>query len=451
MRRSEALQGVRMIRFRSVLGRYEADELNQIEAAEMLGVSERTFRRWCRRFEDDGEAGLLDRRLGRPSAKRVPADDEAEIERLYRTRYQGFTAQHFHEHLVRDHLFRWGYTKVKLILQAKGLLEKAPRRGVHRRKRPRRPLPGMMLHQDGSRHAWLEGQPALDLIVTMDDATSEIYSAFLVDEEGTASTFRALLEVITRHGLPLSLYTDRGSHYFHTPEAGGKVDREQPTQVGRALGQLSVEHIAAYSPQARGRSERMFGTLQGRVPRELALAGITTVEAANAWLRDTHMAEHNARFATEPEQEGSAFVAPAGLELAETLCIQEERIVGNDNCVSYENRKLQIPESPLRSHFVKATVKVHQYPDGGLAVFHGRRCLGRYDGAGVPIGEPAGDPGQNARSVPSGREPRTVLGAVKDAGAPLRGCFAILDRACARCTELNAAGTKKRSRAEQRN
>ena len=176
MRRSEALQGVRMIRFQSVLERYEADELNQIEAAEMLGVSERTFRRWCRRFEEEGETGLSDRRLGRPSGKRVPADDEVEIERLYRTRYQGFTARHFHEYLMRDHLYRWSYTWTKLFLQSKGLLDKAPRRGVHRRKRPRRPLPGMMLHQDGSRHAWLEGQPAMDLIVTMDDATNTIYS-----------------------------------------------------------------------------------------------------------------------------------------------------------------------------------------------------------------------------------------------------------------------------------
>jgi Winged helix-turn helix len=243
MRRTEALQGVRMVRFRSVLGRYEADELNQIEAAEMLGVSERTFRCWCRRFEEEGEA---------------------EVERLYRTRYRCFTAQHFHEHLVRDHLFRWSDTWTKLFLQSKGLLDKAPRRGVHRRKRPRRPLPGMMLHQDGSRHGWLEGRDPVDLIVTMDDATSEIYSAFLVDEEGTASTFRALLEVCGRHGLPLSLHTDRGSHYFHTAEAGGKVERDRPTQVGRAPGQLSVEHIAAYSPEARGRSEHMFGTLQCR-------------------------------------------------------------------------------------------------------------------------------------------------------------------------------------------
>jgi transposase len=273
MRRSEALQGVRMVRFRSVFDRYEGSELNQIEAAELLGIGERTFRRWCVRFEAEGEAGLSDRRLGRPSAKRVPADDEAEIERLYRTRYRGFTARHFHEHLVSEHRFRWSYTWTKLLLQSKGLVEKAPRRGVHRRKRPRRPLPGMMLHQDGSRHAWLAGHPAMDLIVTMDDATSEIYSAFLVEEEGTSSTFQALLEVFVRHGLPLSLYTDRGSHYFHTPEAGGKVDRTQPTQVGRALAQLSVEHIAAYSPEARGRSERLFHTLQDRVPRELCWPG----------------------------------------------------------------------------------------------------------------------------------------------------------------------------------
>src|SRR5271163_4680788 len=227
MRRSEALQGVRMIRFRSVLGRYEADELNQIEVAEMLGVSERTFRRWCRRFEEEGEAA---------------------IERLYRTRYRGFIARHFHEHLVREHLFRWSYAWTKLFLQSKGLLEKAPRRGVHRRKRPRRPLPGMMLHQDGSRHGWLAGQAAMDLIVTMDDATSEIYSAFFVEEEGTASTFRALHEVVDRHGVFCALYTDRGSHYFVTPEAGGKVAKNQLTQVGRALAQLGVRHIAAYSP-----------------------------------------------------------------------------------------------------------------------------------------------------------------------------------------------------------
>jgi hypothetical protein len=286
------------------------------------------------------------------------------------------------------------------------------------------PVAGMMLHQDASRHAWLAEGPPLDLVVTMDDATSEIYSAFLVEEECTASTFQALLEVFGRHGLPLSFYTDRGSHYFHTGEAGGKVDRGQPTQVGRALAHLGVEHIAAYSPQARGRSERLFQTLQDRVPKELALACIATMDQANAWLRDTYIPAHNARFAIKAEQEGSAFVAVPGLDLAEVLCVQEERVVGNDNCVSFLNRKLQIPESPLRPHFVKATVKVHQYPDGGLAVFHGRRCLGRYDGNGVPIGEPRVERNEKNASVPSRRQARAVLGDCQGRFAPRRGDLA---------------------------
>jgi hypothetical protein len=214
-------------------------------------VSERTFRRWRDRYDEEGEAGFLDRRLGKASGKRVPVDRAEEVEALYRRRDAGFTAQHFHEHLVKDCRFRSGYTWTKLFLQAKGLLPKAPRKGAHRRRRERRPLPGMMLHQDGSRHQWLEGQPALDLIVTLDDATGAIYSAFLIEEEGTASTFRALKEVFGQHGLPISLYTDRGAHYFRTTKAA-EIDRDHLTQVGRALEQLGVEPIGAYSPQARG-------------------------------------------------------------------------------------------------------------------------------------------------------------------------------------------------------
>jgi transposase len=383
MRRTEAHQGVRMIKFVSILGRCEAAELSALEAAELLGMGERTFRRWRQRFEDEGDAGLLDRRLGKASGKRVPADRSEEVEALYRSRYAGFTAKHFHEHLVKDHAFAWGYTWTKTFLHSKGLLEKAKRRGAHRRKRERRPLPGMMLHQDGSTHVWLAGQPALDLIVTLDDATNVIYSAFLVDEEGTDSTFEALREVFGAQGLPLSLYTDRGSHYFHTPVAGGEVDRSRPTQVGRALERLGVEHIAAYSPQARGRSERVFHTLQDRLVKELALEGIATVEAANAYLREVYIPAHNARFAVAAAQTGSAFVAIPGVDLAEILCVQEERQVGNDNCVSFNRLKLQIPQSPLRAHFVKARVKVRQYPDGAYAIFHGPRCLGRYDSKGA--------------------------------------------------------------------
>ncbi len=416
-----------MIRFRSVLDRYDADEFNQMEAAELLGVSERTFRRWCQRYEEADEVGLLDRRLGRASGKRVPVDREQEVETLYRTRYSGFTARHFHEHLVRDHRFNWGYTWTKAFLQSKGLLQRAARRGAQRRKRPRRPLPGMMLHQDGSRHEWLAGQDAMDLIVTMDDATSEIYSAFLTPEEGTASTFRALSEVFTTHGLPLSLYTDRGSHYFQTPEAGGPAARNHPTQLGRALAHLGVEHIAAYSPQARGRSERLFHTLQDRLVKELALATITTVEAADRFIRDVYIPARNARFAVKAEQEGSAFVAIPGVDLNEILCIKEERQVGNDNTVTFHRHRLQIPPSPLLPHFVKARVRVRRYHDGTHAIFHGPRCLGRYDAAGPPC-----------------QQPRAVLRAVKDAtrrcAAALR---AILDRPSARRSLSRQVGAGK--------
>ena len=382
MRGTEAFQGVRMIKFLSILDRYESSELNQMEAAELLGMGERTFRRWRARFEEDGEAGLLDQRLGKASGKRVPVDRAEEVEALYRTRYCGFTAKHFHEHLVKDHKFAWGYTWTKIFLQTRGLLVKAKRRGAHRRKRERRPVPGMMLHQDGSRHEWLAGAPELDLIVTMDDATSQIYSAFLVEEEGTASSFQGLADVFSVHGLPCSLYTDRGSHYFVTPVAGGKVDKANLTQVGRALAHLGIEHIPAYSPEARGRSERMFQTLQDRLVKELALNGIAAKEAANTFIRNVYLPAHNARFAVLPAQEGTAFVAIPGVDLAEILCVQEERQVGHDNCVIYKRLKLQIPPSPLRHHFVKTKVKVRNYPDGRHAIFHGPRCIGRYDAKG---------------------------------------------------------------------
>ena len=240
----------------------------------------------------------------------------------------------------------------------------------------------MMLHQDGSRHAWLAGQPALDLIVTLDDATGAIYSAFLVEEQGTASTFRALKEVFGQHGLPMSLYTDRGAHYFRTTRAG-EIDRGCLTQVGRALEQLGVEHIGAYSPQARGRSERAFGTLQDRLVKELALAGITSIDEANAFIGEVYLPAHNARFAVAAAQPGSAFTPIPGVDLDEILCVQEERQVMNDNCVSYRTLKLQIPPSPMRAHFVKARVKVHVYPDGSHALFHGPRCIGRYDHNGA--------------------------------------------------------------------
>jgi transposase len=371
------------MRFTDLLGRAEGSELSQMEAAEMLGVSERTFRRWRDRHREAGEAGLADRRLA-PSLRRAPV---AEIERmlgLYRDIYRGFTVKHFHEYLGKRHNYSLGYTVTKLHLHRAGLVVAATKRSAHRKKRPRRPMAGMMLHQDASTHAWLPGDAGKhDLVVTMEDATSAIYSAFLVDEEGTASSFRGVRDVVAKHGLFCSLYTDRGSHYFLTPEAGGRVSKTVLTQFGRALKQLGIEHIAAYSPQARGRSERAFETLQDRLPKELKLAGIDTVEAANRWLSDVYIAEHNERFAITAEQEGSAFVADAMEAWREILCIQEDRTVGNDNTVKWEGRRLQLPPSRLRPHFVKATVRVHEYPDGRLAVFWGPHRLADYAADGV--------------------------------------------------------------------
>jgi transposase len=378
-------EGVRRMRIESLVGRQERGEITQVEAAEMLGVSVRTFQRWAARFEEAGADGLADRRLGRPSRRRAP---EAELERmlgLYRDKYCDFTVKHFHEQLVKRHGYVLGYTVTKLALQAAGLVRAAPKRSAHRKKRPRRPLRGMLLHQDGSRHAWLEGQPALDLIVTMDDATSEILSLFLVVEEGTASTLRGLRAVVAEHGLFCALYTDRGSHYFETPKAGGKVSKTQLTQVGRALQQLGIEHIAAYSPEARGRSERLFRTLQDRLPKELRLAGITTLEAANAWLEDHYKAEHNRQFAIAPEEDGTAFVPDREGAWREILCVIEERVVGNDNTVAWNGRRLQLPESRLRPHFVRAKVQVREYPDGEIAIDLGPHRLARYGADGTAV------------------------------------------------------------------
>jgi hypothetical protein len=325
-----------------------------------------------------GEAGLADRRFG-PSLRRAPV---AEIERmlgLYRDLYRGFTVKHFHEQLGKRHNYTLGYTVTKLHLHRAGLVRAATKRSAHRKKRPRRPMVGMMLHQDASTHAWLpSGAGKHDLVVTMEDATSAIYSAFLVDQEGTASSFRGVREVVAKHGLFCSLYTDRGSHYFFTPEGGGPVSKTVLTQFGRALKQLGIEHIAAYSPQARGRSERAFETLQDRLPKELKLAGIDTVDAANRWLSDIYIPEYNQRFAIAAEQEGSAFVTDGMAAWREILCIQEDRLVGNDNTVKWEGRSLQLPPSRLRSHFVKATVRVHEYPDGQVAVYWGPHRLADY-------------------------------------------------------------------------
>ncbi|MGQ0751882.1 MAG: ISNCY family transposase [Betaproteobacteria bacterium] len=369
------------MRFEEVYGRWQAGRLMQEEAAEILGVDVRTMRRWTRRYEAEGLEGLIDQRIGAVSARRAPVDEVLKVQALYRKRYGGFTAKHFHEKLTEAHAVERSYTWTKRVLQEAGLVPKAKRRGAHRKRRERRPLPGMMLHQDGSRYEWVAGCQ-WDLIVTMDDADNTIYSAFFVEEEGTMSSFRAVREVIETKGLFASLYVDRGSHYFLTPKAGGKVDPSHRTQFHRAMDQLGIELIAAYSPQARGRSERLFKTLQDRLPKELALAGITTMAAANRFLARTYLPAHNRRFRIAPADSGSAFVPFIGQGLADILCLHHTRSVANDNTVRYNGLILQIPPDTHRCHYVKATVHMHEYPDRTLAIFHGPRQLARYDAKG---------------------------------------------------------------------
>jgi len=387
MTRATVLQEVRQMRFEELYERRQRRDLTMAEAAEILGVTERTFRRWGERYEAEGAAGLVDRRLGRASARAVPTDEVLQMVTLYETHYTGWTVKHFHERWQAEHGGTRSYTWTKTRLHTAGAVKRAPRRGAHRKKRPRKPLPGMMLHQDGSTHEWVPGCQ-WDLIVTMDDATSALYSAVFVEEEGTMSSLQGLQEVIESQGLFSSLYTDRGTHYWYTEQAGGKVDKTRLTQVHRALQQLGITLIPAYSPEARGRSERVFRTLQDRLPKELALAGITEMPVANAFLRDQFLPAYNQRFAVPAAEPGTAFIPWQGANLADLLCVQEERVVANDNTVRYQGRSLQIPPDRHRFHYVKVTVRVHAYPDGTLAVFHGPRCLARYDAEGQ-VSEPA--------------------------------------------------------------
>jgi hypothetical protein len=312
-------------------------------------------------------------------------DEVLALSDRYRSRHRGWNVKHFHSWYKRDGGTR-SYTWVKLRLQEAKLVPKAEKRGAHRKRRERSALPGMMIHQDGSRHEWVAGRQ-WDLIVTMDDATSEHYSMFFVEEEGTASSFRGVREVIEARGLFSSFYSDRGSHYWHTPEAHGKVDKDHPTQFGRAMRQLGIEMIAAYSPEARGRSERAFGTHQGRLPQELALAGITSMAAANRYLAKVYLPAFNTEFAQSAMAEGSAFVPWIGGSLDDILCEQFERTVSADNCVRFDGLILQIPADRHRCHYVKARVRVNRYASGALAVFHGPRALAYFTADGTPITE----------------------------------------------------------------
>lgn len=373
------------MRFEEAYTSWQDRRLTQEEAARLLGVCERTFRRYIDRYDEAGLAGLEDRRLNEVSHRRAPVDEVLRLEALYRERYDGWNVKHFMERYRGEHGGTRSYTWVKRRLQTAGLVKHGRRRGKHRVRRPRAPIPGMLIHQDASTHAWVP-EAKWDLVVTMDDATSEVYSGFFVEQEGTLSSFQGVQETIEAKGLFSSFYSDRGSHYWLTPVAGGKVDKNNLSQFGRAMQQLGIQMIAAYSPEARGRSERLFRTLQGRLPHELALEGITTIDAANTYLRTRYWLAFNATFCVQPREPGTAFVPLLGVALDDILCIQVERTVGRDNCVSYEGRTLQIPADKHRCHYVKARVRVHAYADGTCAIFHGPRKLAAYDITGQLIG-----------------------------------------------------------------
>lgn len=380
MKRTQLQQEIRKMHFENVLNLWTEGRLTQEDAARMLSVCDRTFRRYIDRYNEGGLDGLVDKRLVQASARKAPVDEAMALVECYQSQYEGWNVSHFHSWYQRDGGTR-SYTWVKNQLQAKKVVPKGKKRGVHRKKRDRSPLPGMMIHQDGSTHEWVPGKK-WDLIVTMDDATNEHYSMFFTQQEGTASSFVGVKDVILAQGLFCSFYSDRGSHYWHTPEAGGKVDKKNLTQFGRAMHQLGIEMIPAYSPEARGRSERAFGTHQGRLVKELALYGITEMGEANRYLREKYRPAFNAEFMTAATQQGTGFVPLLTAQIDDILCEHYERTVGRNNCISFEGLTLQIPQDQYRCNYIKLKVRVHRYPNGSLAIFHGPRKLANYGPCG---------------------------------------------------------------------
>ena len=378
----------RAMKIQEVILRAMAKKITWWQAAEILGFSDRHLRRIRERYEQFGYESLFDRRRSQPSPKRVPFAQVEKVLGLYREKYFDLNVRHFHEKLREQHAIELSYTWVKTVLQGAGLVARQRQRGVHRKRRPRRPLPGMLLHIDGSHHQWFQDERWYDLIVILDDATSEIYYAQLSEEESTLTVMAGLKEVIAGQGVFCALYSDRGSHFWLTPKAGGKVDPYRLTQVGRALRELGVQMIPAYSPQARGRSERNFGTWQGRLPQELRLRGIRTLEAANRFLREHYMAEFNARFQVPAAQRGSAFVRRSSRDLDLIFALQFDRTVNRDNTVSIQNLRLQIEAVRWRATLAGCTVTVHQHLDGTFTITHGPQRLGHYSAEGVSL-EPA--------------------------------------------------------------
>jgi transposase len=374
----------RMMKAQEVILKAAAGKLKWWEAAEIMGVTDRTMRRWRERLNEHGYSGLWDYRKRKPSPKRVPMATVEKVLQLYREQYFDLNVRHFHEKLREEHDIQLSYSWVKTALQTAGFVKKRKKPGSHRKRRPRRALPGMMLHIDGSEHRWFQDDRYYELIVILDDATSQIYYAQLVEAESTQTVMAAVREVIETRGLFCSLYSDRAGHFFITPKRGERVDRNRPTQVGRALQELGVKMIAAYSPQARGRSERSFGTWQGRLPQELRLRGITDLAKANEFLRTRYIAEFNDRFAVTAAQKGSAFVRIRRKDLDWIFSVQHERTVNNDNTVTVANRTFQLDQTRWRNTLAGQTVVVHEHLDGRMSIRYGSHLIAQYASDHLP-------------------------------------------------------------------
>jgi transposase len=394
-----------MMKLQDVLLKAMAKKITWWEAAEIIGVTDRTMRRWRERLEREGYSGLVDRRKGKPSDRRVPMAKVEEVLRLYQETYFDLNMRHFQEKLREEHAIQLSYTFVQKTLQGAGLVPRGRKRRKHRRRRERRPLPGMLLHIDGSKHQWFGDERWYDLIVILDDATSEIYYAQLVEEESTRTVMAGVREVIKKQGLFCALYSDRGSHFFLTPKAGEKVDKHRPTQVGRALKELGVQMIPAYSPQARGRSERSFGTWQGRLPQELRLAGIATLEGANTFLRQHYIAAFNQKFAVAATEKGTAFRHTSRSDLDWIFTVQTERVVAKDNTVAIADRNWQLEKNRFRNSLAGCTVTIHEHLDGTVSIRYGPHVVGRYTATGET--RPAGVP-KKAQSRGKGGPVETV-------------------------------------------
>lgn len=388
MKQLSATAVERAMKLQDVMLRAMAKRITWYQAAEILGISCRQMQRWKTRFEHEGYEGLFDRRRGIPSPKRVPLQMVETVLRLYQEQYFDFNVRHFHEKLRNEHQIQLSYTWVKQALQGAGLVKPRRKRGKYRKRRPRRPLPGMLLHIDASQHRWFADERWYDLLVIMDDATSEIYYAQLVEEESTRTVMKALRTVIEQKGVFCALYSDRASHFFLTPKADEPVDHTRLTQVGRALRQLGIQMIPAYSPQARGRSERGFGTWQGRLPQELRLRALTTVAAANQFLQEQYIAEFNARFGVKASERGTAFVPQRRKDLDLIFSLHHERVVGRDNTVSFANRVWQIERTKLRGTLAGCRVILHEHLDDTISITFGPHLVGRYQTEAVEMTPP---------------------------------------------------------------